>query len=155
MSGKKLSHERFCPEHYEEIENYELALADNFKGWCCHHRNGEQFSREWLKKNNMYYNRKDPHEFKFIKHDEHTLLHNKINNYSKNLEMTDERKKKISATLKGRKRPKSHCKLISIGRQKNSAFYKKYGMTIDEYITANNLSLSHNAVYKRFYRGQL
>ena len=23
---------------YEKIENYDLALKDNFKGWTCHHR---------------------------------------------------------------------------------------------------------------------
>lgn len=68
--------ERFCPEHYTEIENYELAKADNFEGWACHHRNGEEFSKEWLLKNNMYYNRTDPHEFKFVRHDEHSRLHN-------------------------------------------------------------------------------
>lgn len=60
-----------------EIENYELAKADNFKGWICHHRNGEEFSKEWLLKNNMYYNRTDPHEFKFVTRHEHLLIHNK------------------------------------------------------------------------------
>lgn len=68
---------KYCPEHYQEIENYELAKADNFKGWICHHRNGEEFSKEWLIKNNMYYNRKDPREFKFVTKDEHFLIHNK------------------------------------------------------------------------------
>ena len=36
----------FCPEHYMEIENYELAKSDNFVGWVCHHRNGEEFELE-------------------------------------------------------------------------------------------------------------
>ena len=66
---------KFCPEHYKEIENYELAKADNFKGWVCHHRNGEEFSKEWLINNNMYYNRSDPHEFKFVTREEHNKIH--------------------------------------------------------------------------------
>lgn len=59
-------YKRFCPNHYKEIENYELALKDNFVGWHCHHRNGEEFSKEWLIQNNMYYDREDPHEFRFV-----------------------------------------------------------------------------------------
>ena len=57
---------KFCPEHYTEIQNYDLALADDFVGWECHHINGEEFSAEWLMKNNMYFNRTDPHEFRFV-----------------------------------------------------------------------------------------
>lgn len=72
---KSCSHIAFCPDHYTEIENYELALADNFVGWICHHRNGEEFSKEWLVKNNMYYNRTDPHEFKFVTIREHAKIH--------------------------------------------------------------------------------
>lgn len=71
----KPNYMHYCPEHYTEIENYELAKADNFIGWICHHRNGEEFSKKWLIKNNMYINRKDPHEFKFIKELEHKRLH--------------------------------------------------------------------------------
>ena len=33
----KRSFEKFCKD-YKNIENYEKAAADNFKGWCCHHR---------------------------------------------------------------------------------------------------------------------
>ena len=69
---------RCCPEHYKEIENYEEAVNDPKNKWVCHHRNGEEFSVEWLKKNNMYYYRKDPHEFKFIKDKEHRQLHRDI-----------------------------------------------------------------------------
>ena len=34
----------YCKD-YENIENYEKALADNFKGWDCHHRKEVEFSR--------------------------------------------------------------------------------------------------------------
>ena len=88
---------KYCPEHYMEIENYDLALADNFKGWVCHHRNGLEFSREWLIKNNMYFNRKDPHEFKFMKCEDHSLLHGNIAGKFKGHHHTAETRARISA----------------------------------------------------------
>lgn len=33
----KHSFERYC-EDYQDIENYDKALKDNFVGWECHHR---------------------------------------------------------------------------------------------------------------------
>ena len=68
------NHTLFCPEHYTEIENYELAKADNFVGWICHHRNGEHHSVDWLKEHDMYYNREDPSEFKFVTVSEHCSI---------------------------------------------------------------------------------
>ena len=37
--------EWYC-KNPEKIENYEKAKADNFKGWCCHHRKGVDISVE-------------------------------------------------------------------------------------------------------------
>lgn len=102
---------KFCPEHYMEIENYELAKADNFKGWVCHHRNGLEFSREWLIKNNMYWNRKDPHEFKFMKFGEHTILHHtgKVawnkgkSSWNKGKHLSPEHRKHLSDAIKAQR----------------------------------------------------
>ena len=57
---------RFCKD-YENIENYEKAKADNFKGWECHHRlethtpDGKRrvvdIPYKELKALGMYYNR--------------------------------------------------------------------------------------------------
>lgn len=33
----ELKYRHYCNE-YENIENYEKAKADNFEGWCIHHR---------------------------------------------------------------------------------------------------------------------
>lgn len=80
---------RYCKE-YQKIENYELAKADNFKGWHCHHRleltldNEYAHSKEDLIRLNMYYNR--PYfELIFLPNNEHHKLHNNIdkNKYSK------------------------------------------------------------------------
>lgn len=123
---KKTQYMKFCPEHYTEIENYELAKADNFKGWVCHHRNGEYFSKEWLVKNNMYWNRKDPHEFKFVTRTEHMLIHNtgriisedtrraisQSNKGKTRSPFTAEHRMNISTALKGRQFSAEHRQRI-------------------------------------------
>ena len=58
--------ERYC-KNYENIENYDKAKKDNFKGWECHHRlethtsDGERRLVDITKKElialGMYYNR--------------------------------------------------------------------------------------------------
>lgn len=64
------------------IENYELAKADNFKGWHIHHRleltlNGEfAHTPDELKRMGMYYNR--PYfELIFLTKSEHQRIHAK------------------------------------------------------------------------------
>ena len=81
----KHSFEKYCTEP-EKIENYEKALADNFKGWHCHHRlqtwtsDGERrlidITMEELKALDMYYNR-PAEELIFMTDEEHGMLHNK------------------------------------------------------------------------------
>ena len=66
------------------IENYELALKDDFIGWDLHHRleltlDGEfALDTKTLKRLNMYYNR--PHfELIYLRRSEHSKLHNQAN----------------------------------------------------------------------------
>lgn len=89
----------YCKE-YQKIENYELAKADNFKEWHCHHRleltldNEYAHSREELIRLNMYYNR--PYfELIFLTSKEHNRLHNLTNKA---------RYVKVKATMTGRPR---------------------------------------------------
>ena len=73
----------------EQIENYEAAKADDFKGWHCHHRlethtaDGKRrkvdLSREELIAMNMYYNR-PANELIFMKAGEHISLHKRGGN---------------------------------------------------------------------------
>lgn len=62
------------------IENYELAKADNFKGWDIHHRleihDDYVNTPEELKMMNLYYDR-PPEELIYLKHGEHMKLHRK------------------------------------------------------------------------------
>ena len=92
---------RYCPDNYKEIKNYEQAMKDSTQVWECHHINGEWWSREWLKANNLYYNRTDPHEFIFLTEKEHTSLHKKGTKH------TQATKDKISNSNKGKNKGKS------------------------------------------------
>ena len=103
----KHNFEYFCKD-YQDIENYEKAKADNFKGWCCHHRlethnsDGERrladITAAELKALDMYYNRLSS-ELIFMKHGEHSILHNKGKHLS------EETRRRMSEVAKGK--PKS------------------------------------------------
>lgn len=102
----KHNFEKFCKE-YTNIENYEKAKADNFKGWHCHHRlethnsDGERrlidISQKELIALGMYYNR-PPEELIFLTSREH-------NAFNKGKHASDETRRKMSESAKGK--PKS------------------------------------------------
>ena len=80
--------ERYCKD-YKNIENYDKAAADNFKGWCCHHRKGVDIPTEELQALGMYYDI-PADELIFLTRSEHRALHNKGKHHS------EETKKKLS-----------------------------------------------------------
>lgn len=92
--------ERYC-KNYENIENYQKAKTDNFKGWHCHHRlethnsDGERrlvdITVAELQALDMYYNRPSS-ELIFLTGSEHNSLH----------KPSEESKKKMSEAKKGR-----------------------------------------------------
>lgn len=86
--------EKYC-KNYKDIENYEKALADNFKGWHCHHRKGVDIPREKLKALGMYYNL-PASELIFLTTEEHGRLHQKVNKYFFGKKHTEETKNKMS-----------------------------------------------------------
>ena len=110
----KHNFERFCKD-YENIENYDKAKVDNFKGWDCHHRletwtsDGERrqidITVAELKALGMYYNR-PANELIFLRKGEHTALRkvsletrNKLSDIGKNI--SEETRKKLSMASKG------------------------------------------------------
>lgn len=101
--------ERYCKEP-EKIENYEKAKADNFIGWCCHHRKGETISRKKLKALELYYNR-PASELIFLTESEHSSLH------IKGKTLSDEHKKKLSETHKGKHHTKETKNKMSESRK--------------------------------------
>ena len=100
---KKRCFERYC-DNIENVENYEAAKRDNFKGWTCHHRlethnsDGERrlvdLSHKELIALDMYYHR-PADELIFLTHKEHNKLHHKGKTRS------EETKKRMSEVHKG------------------------------------------------------
>ncbi len=98
----------FCCEDISKIENYNLALKDEFKSWVIHHRlethdsDGNlrmvQLSREELIALDMYYNR-PASELIYLKRAEHNHIHQINGGYRKGKEFSE----KTLAKLRGRK----------------------------------------------------
>ena len=71
----------YCSEPLDKIEHYEEALAEDFAGWCIHHRleiqpDGTRVSAQELKDKGLYYNR-PASELVFMRREEHISLHHK------------------------------------------------------------------------------
>ena len=115
----KHNFEKFCKD-YENIENYENAAADNFKGWCCHHRKGVDIPTEELQALGMYYNR-PASELIFLTRSEHRALHNKGKHHS------EESIQKISLAKKGKHPSEETRKRISeANKGENHPLYGKH-----------------------------
>lgn len=129
--------QQYCKDDISKIENYELAKADNFKGWHIHHRleltlDGEfAHTPEDLKRMGMYYNR--PYfELIFLTKSEHQRIHaqnrsnSSLNKMKSSLSLrtgelnnfygkhhSDDTKQKISKANRGRKRTNEFKELQS------------------------------------------
>lgn len=73
----------FCKEDISKIENYEEAINDKSQCWDCHHRTEIWWncSYQELIANECYYNR-PAKELIFLRHTDHSKLHNKLGSYS-------------------------------------------------------------------------
>ena len=102
----------YCSEPLDKIEHYEEALADNFVGWCMHHRreiqqDGTRVSRQELKDKDLYFHR-PASELVFMRREEHIYLHHKGNTYMKGKHLSEETRKKMSEALKGKHHSAEH-----------------------------------------------
>ena len=88
---------KICREDITLIKNYEQAITDESQIWDCHHINELTFTRQELIKQNMYYYR-PANELVFLTRSEHKKLHLTV------CAGADERRRKMSESLKGRKR---------------------------------------------------
>ena len=86
---------KYCKEELSKIENYDKAIADTSQIWDLHHRTEIWWncSSQELIDNDCYYNRKAC-ELIFLTHAEHTRLHN--------LNMSEDRRRKMSDSMKGK-----------------------------------------------------
>lgn len=110
--------EKYCKD-YENIENYWNAKADDFKGWCCHHRRGADITAKELKALGKYYNI-PASDLVFMTISEHRKLHQTGKKH------TEETKNKMSEAAKGRQFSEEHKRNISEGQkgEKNHNFGK-------------------------------
>lgn len=119
------------------IENYELALADNFKGWQIHHRleirDDYINSIKHLKLMNLYYNR-PPEELIWLRHSEHVRIH------FKDKKLSEETKRKMSTSRKGKCKHNKGKPRSEFGRK----FFDKFG-----YVNLDNLYYKEKCYYYR------
>ena len=89
--------QKYCKEDISKIKNYDKAIADTTQVWHCHHMTETWWhcTRKELIENECYYHRKAC-ELIFLTPEEHRRLH------MKGVTLSEETKKKISATLTGR-----------------------------------------------------
>ena len=112
MTGsKKHNRHKFCSEPLELVENYKQAEAENFKGWCIHHRleiqqDGTRVSAQELIDKGLYWHR-PAEELVFMRCGEHVSLHSKGKHFS------EEHRQKIAETLKGKHLSAEHRKKLS------------------------------------------
>ena len=106
---------KYCKEDISLIENYEQAVNDNNQMWVCHHmtENWWNCTRKELIENECYYNRKAC-ELIFLTPEEHKRLHNKGRIFS------EETRKKMSESMKGRTSPMKGVTLSEETRKKIS-----------------------------------
>ena len=112
---------KFCKEDISKIKNYEAAMNDTTQVWHCHHMTETWWncSAKDLIENECYYGRKAC-ELIFLTPAEHCRLHNKVRIFS------EETRKKMSESKKGKKLSEEHRKKISESRKgENHPMYGK------------------------------
>ena len=125
----KHNFEKYCKD-FENIENYEAAKKDNFKGWVCHHRRGADITQKGLKALGQYYNISSD-ELVFLTTAEHNQFHHIGRHHTEEIKKiigaaskcrrhTEEARKKMSDAAKGKPKTKEHKKKIAEAARINS-----------------------------------
>lgn len=144
MISKKAK--RLCKEDISKIENYEQAMNDKTKTWCCHHRDEVKIlpsgmtvirSMQDLKDAGRYYGC-PANELIFLTRSEHNRLHNfnksettrmKLSKANKGKKRSEETRRKLSKARKGKKYgplSEEHKKKISqANKGEHNPFYGK------------------------------
>ena len=125
-------YKRYCKD-IEDVENYEKAKADNFKGWHIHHRlethtsDGERreadISMEELKSSGMYYHRPSE-ELIFLTTREHNAFNKGRPGPNKGKKFSEEARRKMAEAKKGKPSPRKGKKLSDETRKKLSDAHK-------------------------------
>lgn len=107
--SKIRGYKSYCSEPLDKIEHYEEALAENFKGWCIHHRleiqqDGTRVFMKELIDQNLYYGR-PASELVFMKVSEHMTLHSTGNKFFLGKHHSAETLQKMSEAKRGKNHP--------------------------------------------------
>ena len=102
--AQRINWDKFCSEPLELVESYAAAKADNFAGWCIHHRleiqpDGTRVSKQQLIDQGLYFGR-PASELIFMREPEHKRLH--ITIFNKDRTFSEETRLKMSAAAKGK-----------------------------------------------------
>ena len=122
---------KYCCEPLELVESYAAAKADNFAGWCIHHRleiqqDGIRVSRQELKDKDLYYGR-PASELIFMRFGEHTTLHTLGNTNMKGKHHSEESRLKMSESCKSRNLSEEYHKKLSESLSgENNPFFGKH-----------------------------
>ena len=128
---QKKNWKSYCSEPLELVENYMAAKADDFEGWCMHHKleiqpDGTRVSVQDLKDQGLYYDR-PANELVFMRFGEHTTLHMLGNACMKGKQLSEETRKKLSEARKGRTFSAEHRqKLSEAHKGENNPFFGKH-----------------------------
>ena len=105
-----MGYRQYC-KNYQDIENYEAAKKDNFKGWDCHHRlethtpDGERrdvdIGYKELKALGLYYNR-PAEELIFLPRSEHDVYRKGKPGPNKGKKFSEETRRKMAESKKGK-----------------------------------------------------
>ena len=144
--SKKYNWLAFCKDSLDQIENYQQALAEGFKGWCIHHRleiqQDKRVSRQELKSNGLYYGR-PASELIFMRFGEHSAMHNAGNSHAKGSKskkgqhLSAETRKKISEASKGKHLSEEHRQNLSEAA-KGKTFSEETRKKISEALSGEN-----------------
>lgn len=130
----------YCCEDISKIANYDKAIADETQTWHCHHRLecefsdgtprpiNERISRRELIAQDKYYS-VPPEQLIFLTMHDHRSLHWKDKlkpGWNKGRKLSEETRKKMSESVKGRPSPRKGAKLSAETKRKMSEARKQY-----------------------------
>lgn len=126
---------RYICEDFENIENYEQAMADTDNMWICHHRleldeEGHRLNTmQELKAKKMYYHRPSE-ELIFLTPDEHWKIHmndeqkKRLSKHQKKLWKSADKLREVKA--KARERRDNGLNLVNIEQLSSKSAYRDY-----------------------------
>lgn len=145
---------KYCRDDISKIENYDKAIADTTQVWDCHHRDEVKVlpscmtvlrSIQDLIDNDRYYDC-PANELIFLTHSEHQRVHNKY------VHISEETRKKLSDTNKGKKRNEYTKKKMSEAA-KGRVFSEEHRLNLSKALKGRTISKEHRMKLSESFKG--